>query len=366
MTTRNEIAVVRTELSQMDGEFAAALPAHIPVERFRRVAMTAIQNNPDLVMKCDRRSMFRAFMQAAQDGLLPDGREGAVVPYNGEAQWLPMIGGIRKKARNSGEIATWEVHAAYEHDAFDFELGDSPYVRHKPAAGERGELTWVYSVVTLKTGHKTIDIMSRHDVEKIRAKSRSRKGPWSDPTFYPEMAKKTVARRHAKTLPMSTDLDDLIRRDDTLYDLEGASDRGARAARPSAAGRLAAAVGITSRAPAGDIAAPAQGANAPQQGQIDSEDSGAPAAPKKAASDPHSAPQGQSSGRDEGEAAPAAHDAPAGPTQSDLDEAYARGRAARAKGMPSRACPADYRENDELYDAWGQGWRDAGEADGDA
>src|SRR5882762_1147619 len=115
----------------MEGQFKAALPAHIPVERFMRVVMTAIQENPDLV-KADRRSLWNAAMKAAQDGLLPDRREGAIVVYGTQAQWLPMVAGIRKKVRNSGEIATWDVNVVHAKDAFEFELGDTPFIRHKP------------------------------------------------------------------------------------------------------------------------------------------------------------------------------------------------------------------------------------------
>ena len=50
---------------------------------------------------------------------------------------------------------------------------------------------------------------------------------------FDEAAKKTLARRHAKVLPMSTDLDDLLRRDDELYDLKGASDKVLAGARPN-------------------------------------------------------------------------------------------------------------------------------------
>lgn len=214
----NAVAVVRTELEKMGDQFRAALPAHIPVERFQRVIMTALQNSPDLI-KCERASLWNSAMKAAQDGLLPDGREGAIVPYQGKATWLPMIGGIRKKVRNSGELSTWDVHAVYEKDHFEFELGDAPFIRHKPSLeADKGKLIAVYSVATLKGGEKSRDVMSVADVEKIRAKSRAKNGPWSDPTFYPEMAKKTVARRHSKVLPMSSDLDDLIRRDDHLYE----------------------------------------------------------------------------------------------------------------------------------------------------
>ena len=71
----NPVVVFRQELGGMEEQFKAALPAHIPVERFMRVLMTAIQNNPDL-LGVERRSLWNAAMKAAQDGLLPDGREG--------------------------------------------------------------------------------------------------------------------------------------------------------------------------------------------------------------------------------------------------------------------------------------------------
>ena len=228
----NPIAVVREQLTALENQFEAALPAHIPVERFNRVVLTAIQNNPDL-LACNRKSLFNAAMKAAQDGLLPDGREGAIVPYKGEATWMPMIGGIRKKVRNSGDIASWDVHAVYENDHFEFELGDDPYIKHRPALSNKGKLIAVYSVAVLKGGEKSRDVMSIEDVEKIRALSRGKNTPWNNPTFYPEMAKKTVARRHSKVLPMSSDLDDLIRRDDALYDIQGASDAEVKAPRIS-------------------------------------------------------------------------------------------------------------------------------------
>jgi recombination protein RecT len=235
MSTETRITPVqeiRVQLDRMD--FHSALPSHIPVERFKRVLMTAIQNNPELV-NVDRKSLFNSAMKAAQDGLLPDGREGAMVVRFGrngkEASWQPMVAGIRKKVRNSGEIVTWDVFAVHANDHFEYELGDNPFIKHKPTLSEPGALIAVYSVATLKGGEKSRDVMSVHDVNRIRDTTDAYKAfkagkikstPWNE--HYDEMAKKTLARRHSKVLPMSTDLDDLIRRDDELYDHEGASD----------------------------------------------------------------------------------------------------------------------------------------------
>jgi recombination protein RecT len=220
-------------------QFAAALPRHMPVERYVRALRTAVQNNPELV-NCKRSTLMLAVMKCAQDGLLPDGKEAALVPYKGDVTYIPMIQGIRKKVRNSGEIASWDVHAVYERDEFEYLLGDSPRIHHRPSIGSErpGNLIAVYSVAVLKSGEKSIDVMPVWQVEEIRkAASRAQKGPWSIPAYYAEMAKKTVARRHSKVLPMSTDLDDLIRRDDHLYDLKGGADAEIRK-RPTLGGAL--------------------------------------------------------------------------------------------------------------------------------
>lgn len=222
----NAVAEVRMQLDNMQGQFAAALPAHIPAERFARVLMTALQNNPNL-LKCDRRSFWNAAMKAAQDGLLPDGREGAIVPYGNDAQWMPMIAGLRKKVRNSGEIATWDAQVVHEKDTFKFQLGDDPFIHHEPSLdGDPGRVMAAYSIAVLKSGEKSREVMTITQIEKVRGRSKAKNnGPWV--TDYEEMCRKTVARRHSKTLPMSTDLDDLIRRDDDLYDLQGARDEAA-------------------------------------------------------------------------------------------------------------------------------------------
>lgn len=313
---RNDIAL---QMEQMAPKFAEALPAHIPVERFARVVMTAVQNNTDL-LAVSRKSLWNAAIKAAQDGLLPDGREGAIVPYKGEAQWMPMIAGLRKKVRNSGEIATWDVQAVYENDHFEFELGDDPFIKHRPALSGRGKLIAVYSVATLKTGEKTRDVMSVEDVEAVRSKSRSQRGPWSDPVFYPEMAKKTVARRHSKVLPMSTDLDDLLRRDDNLYDLESASDAQVKAKPRDLESRL------------GSLAAPTALLDTPDH------------------NDDGEIIEGEAEAVDSGE--------PEAEAVDPLVAAKDAGRKARADGMSRKAVPGDFRAADRKAeaDAWLAGY----------
>jgi recombination protein RecT len=223
---------LRKEATAMESEFLRALPPHIQKDKFLRVLMTAVQtsmaSNFTNLLECDRRSLWQAAIRAAQDGLLPDGREGAILKYGDAAQWIPMVAGIRKKARNSGEISTWDVHCVYENDQFVLKLGDAPSIEHTyDLAKIRGRLIGAYSVALLKDGSKSYEVMSIDEIHAIRDRSQAwqafRKGkikstPWD--TDEAEMARKTVAKRHAKQLPSSADLDDLMRRDDELHEFK--------------------------------------------------------------------------------------------------------------------------------------------------
>ena len=48
---------VRTQLTAMQPQFAAALPKHVDPARFVRVVMTAVQMTPSL-LEADRRTLF--------------------------------------------------------------------------------------------------------------------------------------------------------------------------------------------------------------------------------------------------------------------------------------------------------------------
>ena len=212
---------MRSTLTKMSPEFQAALPPQINVEKFIRTTLTCVQMQPELLM-ADRRTLLGACMKAAQDGLLPDGREAALVIFNSKegkkVQYMPMIGGVLKKIRNSGELASISAQVAYSADFFEYELGDEEKITHKPfMGGDRGEVIAVYAVAKTKDGAVYREVMSVSDVEKVRAASRAgRFGPWVD--WWDEMAKKTVIRRLAKRLPSSADVDQMMDNDNDQYE----------------------------------------------------------------------------------------------------------------------------------------------------
>lgn len=235
----NAVINFRAQLEKRAAEFKMVLPSHITAEKFQRTVLTAIQADPEL-LAADRRSLLTSCMKAAQDGLLPDKREAALIVFKTrqqiDGQWqtvklvsyMPMVYGLRKKILQSGEVR--DIHASViyrqeiEAGLFVYEEGTERMLRHKPLLDPGFEPTdddiaAAYSVATLTDGSMVFEVMRRADINKVRqasqtgalfdrnGKPREPSGPWVD--WFAEMAKKTVVRRHSKTLPMSGDIVDV-------------------------------------------------------------------------------------------------------------------------------------------------------------
>lgn len=219
-TTRpaNPVEQIRAQLVAMTPEFKNALPSHIKPEKFQRVVMTVVQQNPGL-LNADRRSLFASCIKCAADGLIPDGREAALVMFGSTVQYMPMLAGIQKRVRNSGEIASVQAHVIYENDTFVIRRGLNETIEHEPLfPGDRGKPIGAYAVAKFKDGSDPVfEVMDIAAIERVRKVSRSgNKGPWVD--WWDEMARKTVFRRLSKWLPMDAETDVLMARDDEIGD----------------------------------------------------------------------------------------------------------------------------------------------------
>jgi recombination protein RecT len=244
----------RAELEKLKPELERALPQHITVDKWMRIATSAVFMAPKLLSdEIDRRSLYAALMLSAQDGLLPDNKEAALVPFKGVVKYMPMIGGILKKARNSGELKTIIPQVVHEKDKFDYFVDENgEHLTHRPSLdGDPGKVTFAYAIALMKDGGKYVEVMTFGQIEQVRKCSRGGDTPWVG--WYDEMAKKTVIRRLSKRLPMSTDLEDVIRRDDDLYDPKLASEEQPETTTPK---RLAEKLG-TSPVEAPAVTAPA-------------------------------------------------------------------------------------------------------------
>lgn len=228
VATMNDEPIERG-LVALEGKFSAALPAHIPSGRFVRAALSSL-TKPEVRKLAatleGRKSIYDACLKAASDGLLLDGREAALAPYGNVAQYMPMVAGLMKKARNSGEVASIVAQVVYDNDDFEINyVTDGAPVVHKPDLTDRGRVLGAYAVARLKDGTWTQpEYMSAAQINAIRDRSRAKNnGPWV--TDWNEMARKTVIRRASKYWPSSTDkdgvaFDEVVRRDDDVLELE--------------------------------------------------------------------------------------------------------------------------------------------------
>lgn len=212
---------------------AAALPPGINPDRFQRVVLTAIQQNPKLA-DYDRQQLYNQCLRAAADGLVPDGKEGAFVDMGGKLTWMPMVAGIIKRLATAD--ITIDAQLVHENDEFEQTLGDDAAIHHKaPKLGQpRGNIIGVYAIARLPNGMVMREVMDREQVEQVRAASRAKNsGPWTQ--WWGEMARKTVIRRLAKRLPiLDPSVNETIQREDELYDFAAGNAQAGDSAPPAA------------------------------------------------------------------------------------------------------------------------------------
>lgn len=106
-------------------------------------------------------------------------------------------------ARRSGQVLSLNAYVVREGDDFSYQLGLHPDIHHIPSPEAnriKQPVTFVYAVANLQGGGYQFEVMSRAEVEAVKAKAKS-KNVWN--SYFDEMAKKTVIRRLFKYLPVS-------------------------------------------------------------------------------------------------------------------------------------------------------------------
>lgn len=227
------------------GEFA--LPSNVSIEAFKNAAIVAAQDNP-AILRCTPESVFKSLRRLAAAGLVPDGREAALVPFKGKVdgnwveicQAMPMVFGLIKTARNSGEVSDIRAHVVYQREIedglFEYVVGDEERLTHKPILfGDRGPALACYAIAKMKDGSIIRAFLTEQEIEKIRRASSAQRiyekgkaprvsedaiGIWADWTE--EMWKKSAIRRLCKRLPLSSE--DLRRIQESDEPLESMKD----------------------------------------------------------------------------------------------------------------------------------------------
>jgi recombination protein RecT len=89
-----------------------------------------------------------------------------LVPYKGVCQLVPGWQGYVDLISRAGRASVW-TGAVRDGDLFDYTLGSSPTLEHKPGDEDGGEFTYVYAVGWVKGAQwPVIEVWSRAKVKK--------------------------------------------------------------------------------------------------------------------------------------------------------------------------------------------------------
>ncbi|AMM23022.1 recombinase RecT [Variovorax sp. PAMC 28711] len=162
---QNPVAAFSGFLDKLKPQLAMALPKHMNADRMARLALTAFSTTPAL-QQCTPQSIAGCIMTAAQLGLEPGiGGQGYLIPYKNTCTFVPGWKGLVDLVSRSGRATVW-TGVVFEGDEFEYQLGDAPFCRHKPADGE-GKFSHIYAIGRVKDAQMpVIEVWSRGKVEK--------------------------------------------------------------------------------------------------------------------------------------------------------------------------------------------------------
>lgn len=210
-------------IKAMTPEIKKALPSVLTVERFTRMAVSAMNNTPELA-QCTPISVLAALMNAAQLGLEPNTPLGQayLIPYKNkgtyECQFQIGYKGYIDLAYRNEQMQTIQAQVVYENDQFDYELGLEPKLLHRPAYTDRGEMVFFYGLFRTVNGGYGFSVMAKPEMDAFAKKYSkafaSSYSPWK--TSYEDMAKKTVIKQALKYAPIKTDLQKIVTLDESI------------------------------------------------------------------------------------------------------------------------------------------------------
>lgn len=163
---KNPVAAFSTFLDKFKPQLALALPKHMTADRMARLVLTAFSTTPKL-QACEPRSIMASVMVASQLGLeIGVNGQGYLIPYKTTCTFVPGWKGLVDLVSRSGRGTVW-TGAVFEGDAFDYGLGDRPFVMHKPGIeDDPNKLTHVYAIGRVNgSDYPVIEVWP---IEKVR------------------------------------------------------------------------------------------------------------------------------------------------------------------------------------------------------
>lgn len=239
-----------------------SLPKTIPDVKFTAAVIGAIKANQAVFVDCERQSVYNSIIEAARKGLVPDGKQGALVPFkakvNGnwikKCQFMIMPEGIIDSLAKIG--ITIYAQSVHKNDKYRFWSDDKgQHVNHEfDPFVERGDRVGAFSCATTKDGVSYVEAMGMADIARVMKVSKQKDeqgnmtGPWKE---WPErMEQKSCMHRVCKRTP-NVDIGDDDEYTDRVVAVVPAAGSDAAKGQSSGGDAAAPAQAATQQAPAG-------------------------------------------------------------------------------------------------------------------
>jgi|TARA_B100001094_G_scaffold302406_1_gene329561 recombination protein RecT len=191
-------------------------------QQFMHMAVNQIKRNSRLLQVFTKNpaSVFSSILTCAEFGLSPTAQMGEcwLIPYGNECQFQIGYQGLSKLLYRNPNVQNITSECVYENDEFEYELGLTPTLSHKPTSVKRGALIAVYCVVRFSNQEPIFKVMNMDDLRAIQALSKAGNGSiWFSPKD-PEnwMLKKTCFKQLCKLLPKNLNMAKVIAYDNVV------------------------------------------------------------------------------------------------------------------------------------------------------
>ncbi|MEM9286776.1 MAG: recombinase RecT [Pseudomonadota bacterium] len=200
------VAGFQSAMLQQKSVLEDLLPSGVDFARFCNIATLAVQQTPKL-LEANRQSLFFALRECAIDGLQPDGKDAALVPYKGSVTYIPMVRGVVRLMYRSGKIKKVTARVVKEKDQFHIIQGQNEGIEHIPAKKDRGKTVGAYAIIWMKDDTVFYEWLELDEILKAKKQSASDTTKPSNPWYkwFDEMARKTAIHRAFKLVPVDSE-----------------------------------------------------------------------------------------------------------------------------------------------------------------
>lgn len=234
MSEAKQQLTIKDSIRQQESHYAALLKASgTDVNRFMNNALMAASDHKEINSgEVDRASVFKVCSRAANDGVVLDGKQAAmIIGWNNktkqkEAQYRLMAGGVMAMISRSSNIQHVACQIVYEGDdcTIDFVTDGQPVQHTINLRNRRGKPLGVYFVAKLKNGGWTSpEYMSEEEINEVRDNysQKDKDGKFSKMWLLSpgEAWRKTILHRAKKRLPLDESIESALSQDDPDYEL---------------------------------------------------------------------------------------------------------------------------------------------------